>query len=142
MDADQPLGCLAAHRVGDARAHVAALGHVAGVAEATHQLGPGPCGPAQFPAELGRLGREAVPGDGRQHEVERILGAAAVRGRVGQRADVSSSSTTEPGQPWVMISGNASSCSDFTWMKWISTPSISVVNCGSALSFDSSSPKS
>ena len=26
---------------------------------------------------------------------------------------------------------------DLTWMKWISTPSISVVNCGSALSFAS-----
>jgi len=47
---------------------------------------------------------------------------------------VSSSSMTEPGQPWVMISGNASSCRDLTWMKWISTPSISVVNCGSSFS--------
>jgi Bacterial low temperature requirement A protein (LtrA) len=48
-----------------------------------------------------------------------------------------SSSITEPGRPWVMISGNASSCSDRTWIKWISTPSISVVNCGSALSMAS-----
>jgi hypothetical protein len=45
---------------------------------------------------------------------------------------------TEPGQPWVMISGNALSWGDVTWMKWISTPSISVVYCGSALSFASS----
>jgi len=37
----------------------------------------------------------------------------------------------------VMISGNAFSCRDLTWMKWISTPSISVVNCGSAFSFAS-----
>jgi hypothetical protein len=44
---------------------------------------------------------------------------------------------TEPGQPWVMISGNASAWGDFTWMKWISTPSISVVNCGSAFSLAS-----
>ena len=44
---------------------------------------------------------------------------------------------TEPGQPWVMISGSASSCDDLTWMKWMSTPSISVVNCGKALSFAS-----
>ena len=44
---------------------------------------------------------------------------------------------TEPGQPCVMISGNAFSCGDSTWMKWMSTPSISVVNCGSSLSFDS-----
>ena len=44
---------------------------------------------------------------------------------------------TEPGQPCVMISGNASACSDFTWMKWMSSPSISVLNCGSAFSFAS-----
>ena len=50
---------------------------------------------------------------------------------------VSNSSTTEPGQPCVMISGNASSCGDLTWMKWICTPSISVVNCGSAFSLAS-----
>ncbi len=86
VDADQPLGCLAGHRVGDAGAHVAALGHVARVAEAAHQLGPGSCGPVQVPADLGRLAREAVPGQGGQDEVEGILGAAAVRGRVGQRA--------------------------------------------------------
>jgi len=46
----------------------------------------------------------------------------------------SSSSTIEPGQPCVMISGRAFSCGDFTWMKWISSPSISVLNCGSAFS--------
>ena len=44
---------------------------------------------------------------------------------------------TEPGQPCVMISGNAFACGDFTWMKWMSTPSISVLNCGSAFSFAS-----
>jgi len=44
---------------------------------------------------------------------------------------------TEPGQPWVMISGIAFSCRDLTLMKWISTPSISVVNCGSAFSLAS-----
>jgi hypothetical protein len=36
-----------------------------------------------------------------------------------------------------MISGSAFACGDFTWMKWTSTPSIRVVNCGSALSFAS-----
>ena len=49
----------------------------------------------------------------------------------------SSISITEPGQPCVMISGSAFSCGDFTWMKWMSSPSISVVNCGSAFSFAS-----
>jgi hypothetical protein len=28
----------------------------------THELGPGPCGPVQVPADLDRLAREAVPG--------------------------------------------------------------------------------
>jgi hypothetical protein len=50
---------------------------------------------------------------------------------------VSSSSTNEPGQPWVMISGSASWCGDRTWTKCTSTPSISVVNCGSLLTFAS-----
>jgi hypothetical protein len=36
-----------------------------------------------------------------------------------------------------MISGSAPACGDFTWMKWISTPSISVMNCGSAFSLAS-----
>jgi hypothetical protein len=40
----------------------------------------------------------------------------------------SSSSITEPGQPWVMISGSAFSWRDLTWMKWMSSPSISVLN--------------
>ena len=87
MDPDQALRRLAAHRVGDAGAHVAALGHVAGVAEAAHQLGPGPRRPAQVPADLGRLAGEPVPRQGGEHEVEGILGAAAVRRRVGERAD-------------------------------------------------------
>jgi hypothetical protein len=33
-----------------------------------------------------------------------------------------------------MISGNAHGCGDFTWMKWMSTPSIPVLNSGSAFS--------
>jgi hypothetical protein len=44
---------------------------------------------------------------------------------------------TEPGQPCVMISGMASSWWERTWMKWMSTPSISVLNWGKALSFSS-----
>jgi hypothetical protein len=51
-------------------------------------------------------------------------------------------STTEPGQPWVMISGNAFSCGDLTWMKWMSRPSISVMNWGSAFSRASNLRKS
>ena len=44
---------------------------------------------------------------------------------------------TEPGQPWVTMSGNALSCFERTWMKWMSSPSISVMNCGKALSLAS-----
>ena len=87
MDADQPLGRLAAHHVGDEGAHVAALGDVAGVAEAVHQLRPGARDSAWVPADLRRLAGEAVAGQGREHEVERVLGASAVRGRVGERAN-------------------------------------------------------
>jgi hypothetical protein len=36
-----------------------------------------------------------------------------------------------------MTSGNPFSCDDLTWMKWTSSPSISVVNCGSAFSLAS-----
>jgi hypothetical protein len=59
----------------------------------------------------------------------------------GQRAEVVAAFEAaitrvhgEPGQPCVMISGSASSCGDSTWMRWTSTPSISVVNICSAFS--------
>src|SRR3712207_135567 len=48
---------------------------------------PGARGAAGLPAELGGLAGEAVAGQGRQHEVEGVLGTSAVRGRVGERAD-------------------------------------------------------
>ena len=37
-----------------------------------------------------------------------------------------SCSTIEPGQPWETTIGSASSCLERTWMKWMSSPSISV----------------
>ena len=73
--------------IGDAGAYVTALGHVAGVAESTHELGPGPRRPTQIPADLDRLAGEPVSGQGGQHEMEGILAAAAVSGRVRQGAD-------------------------------------------------------
>ena len=42
--------------------------------------------PDSQPSSVGSPG-EAVAGQGRQHQVECVLGGAAVRGRVGQRAD-------------------------------------------------------
>jgi hypothetical protein len=87
VNAAQAVERLAAHRVRDGGAEVTALGDVAGVAEAVHQLGPRACGAAGAPAELGRLPGEAVARQGRQHQVESVLGGATVGGRVGQRAD-------------------------------------------------------
>ena len=87
MDADQAVESDSAHRVGDLGAHVAALRDVARVAEAPHELVPGLTDADGAPAELGRLVGEAVAGDGRQHEVERVLGTAAVRGRISEGAD-------------------------------------------------------
>ena len=48
-----------------------------------------------------------------------------------------SCSMIEPGHPCVTISGSASSCCERTWMKWMSSPSISVMKCGRAFSFAS-----
>ena len=47
------------------------------------------------------------------------------------------SSTIEPGQPCVIINGNASGWGERTWMKWMSTPSRLVTNCGKAFSLAS-----
>src|SRR2546422_40735 len=52
---------------------------IAGVAEAVHQLRSGLRRAAWVPADRRRLFREAVAGQGRHHQVERVLGASAVR---------------------------------------------------------------
>ena len=82
VDADQALGGQTAQRIRDAGAHVAALRDVARVAETAHQLGPGARRTTQIPAELHRLAREPVPGQGRQHKMEAVIAAPTVRGRV------------------------------------------------------------
>ena len=48
-----------------------------------------------------------------------------------------SCSMKDPGHPCVTMIGKAPSCFERTWMKWMSTPSISVMNCGSAWSLAS-----
>ena len=50
---------------------------------------------------------------------------------------IASSSMTEPGHPCVMMIGSALSWFERTWMKWMSSPSISVMKCGRAFSFAS-----
>jgi hypothetical protein len=83
VDAEQPLGRLTSHRVGDGGAHVAALADITGIAEAVHQLRPGLRNSADVPAELRGLAGEAIAGQGGKHEVERVLGGSTVRGRIG-----------------------------------------------------------
>ena len=48
-----------------------------------------------------------------------------------------SCSMIEPGQPCVTMSGSASSCRERTWMKWMSSPSISVRKFGRLFSLAS-----
>ena len=124
MDADQTVESEAAHRVSDLRAHVAALRDVSALTEALHELVPGPSDPDGAPPDFGRLVGEPVAGDGRQYEMERVLRASTVRVGSVSGPMVPSSSMIEPGQPCVMTNGNAFSWADFTWMKWMSTPSI------------------
>ena len=37
-------------------------------------------------------------------------------------------STTDPGQQWLMTIGSAPGCFERTWMKWMSRPSMLVMN--------------
>ena len=80
MHADDMLGVDAAEFRGDERADVAALRAVAVVAEAAHQLGPGPGDPVGVPARLGERAGEPEAGERRDHDVEGVGGVAAVRG--------------------------------------------------------------
>jgi len=51
-------------------------------------------------------------------------------------------STTDPGQPWVRISGRAPGSAERTCRKWTFCPSMVVVNWANAFSFDSWSRQS
>ena len=51
-------------------------------------------------------------------------------------------STTDPGQPWVITMGRASSCGERAWRKWMPNPSMAVRNWGKALNRASAAAKS
>ena len=68
--------------------------------------------------------------------------ASAGSGGLVSGSMTSRNSTTEPGQPWVITSGNASACGERTWMRWTCAPSTSVMSCGSALSSASAARQS
>src|SRR5262249_53182473 len=87
VDAEQSCGRLARHRAGDGRAPVATLGDVASVPEALHQFRPGSGDVVRVPTGARRLAGEAVARQGRDHDVERVLGAPSVSGWIRERTD-------------------------------------------------------
>ena len=88
MDAEQPSGAWRPISVGDERHPRRRPGRRSGCSRGGCISSAQACADAAgVPAELRRLAGEAVAGHRRQHQVERVLGAAAVRGRVGERAD-------------------------------------------------------
>jgi hypothetical protein len=87
VDAGQSLRLVAAQRVRDSGAQVAALCDVARVPEAAHQRSPCVRDAAGIPAELGRLAGQPVARQRREDEIERVCGGSAVGRRVGERTD-------------------------------------------------------
>ena len=108
----------------DHRPPVAALRAVAVVSEARHQHRP-------------RVGDRAVrPNPVRPSGPTIRSRAATAPPRGSPRVAARSRRGTPrpiPGQPCVMINGNASGSSERAWMKWICWPSISVRKCGQRL---------
>ena len=82
-----PGGLQQGQLLGDGIAPVAALRDVAVVAEALHQLGPRPRDADRVPAGLGRLAREPVARQRRDHEMEGVRRVGAVCRGIGERLD-------------------------------------------------------
>jgi hypothetical protein len=119
VDAGQPLGGLAAHGVGDGGALVAALGDIAAIAEADPSAPPtlARCGRGPSQHRPARPRSHSQGSDGTTRSKASSARPPCAVGSVNGPTE-SSISITEPGQPWVMISGSASSCGERMWMKW------------------------
>ena len=87
VDGEQADGRLQAHLVHDEGAPVPSLGDEAGVPESRHQFRPGSAHSLGPPARRRRLPRESVAGHRRDHHVECVSGAAAMRRRIGESID-------------------------------------------------------
>lgn len=87
MDGGQLRRCLDAHQVHDDRAPVAALRDKARVPQALHQLHRGAGDVLGSPSACVWLAGEPVARHRRDHDIERVLGAAAVRRRIREGAD-------------------------------------------------------
>ena len=87
MQAEEALGVEQAEVAGDQRAVVGAVDAVLGISEPAHQHVVRRGDPGRGPAGLGDGVREAVARGIRDHDVEGVLGTAAVRDRVDERVD-------------------------------------------------------
>ena len=87
MNAEQLRSRLFTHRLRDSRTPIAALRHKPGVSEALHQHYPGACGAGGVPPGGRRLGGEPVARQGRDHQMERVRCARALRRGIGKRLD-------------------------------------------------------
>ena len=87
MHGHELRGRLDRHGVCDQSAHVAALRDVSRVSQAPHQHDPSARDVHGIPAGRGRLAREPITGDRRDHDVEGVLRAASEGRGVGERAD-------------------------------------------------------
>ena len=128
-----------AHRVGDGGADVATLRDVAGVAKAAHQLRPGERHAAWTfqPTSVGSLEKPKPGSDGITRS-NASSARPAVRRWIRQRADDPEYLNHRAGPAMRDDQREGiSGCDERTWMKWMSTPSISVMNCGSAFNFAS-----
>src|ERR671910_43497 len=87
VDADQPRWRLYTHQINDLPAPIAALGDVAVVSQALHQLRPGTRDVLRAPAGAGWLAGESVARHRRNHQMESVRCARAMCRRIGQGID-------------------------------------------------------
>src|SRR5215207_5706975 len=119
---------------GDAGPPVAALGDEPPISESAHQFRPRIRDAMDVPTCLGRRAAEPVSGQRGDDNMEAATGVIPNRAGSESRSMLCSNSKKDPGQPCVMISGVASGMGERRWKKWMGSPSIAVVNCGSRLS--------
>jgi hypothetical protein len=72
VDPDDVVGVRAGQRRGDERAPIPALGAVAVVAQPAHEFVPRPGGAVDVPSRRRRLAAEAIAGERRHDDVERV----------------------------------------------------------------------
>ena len=84
---------------------------------------------------IGRGGRPEKPKPGSEGATTSKASAGSPPKRSGWASGpmISRNSTTDPGQPWEMMSGVGAGPLPRSWMKWRSMPSTGATNCGKRL---------